>query len=461
MHRPLLLLTAIFASIASNLSGNPVAWDSAGAANPILPGYYADPSLVQHDGKTYLYATLDPWGDETLGCWESDDFKNWTYRVLNWPTKSACKSPTSGGASVWAPSVVRGPDGRFFMYISVRNEVWVGVAEHPLGPWKNALGDQPLINGKFRPGFHMIDAEAFIDDDGSAYLYWGSGYGWKNGRCWAAKLTHGMTALDGEVRDVTPQNYFEGPFMVKHGERYFLTYSQGVTIKDTYRVHYAVGPTPFGPFTEAENSPILATDHLNHIVSPGHHAIFPHEGRHYILYHRHSVPFDPKFIGRQTCVDPLIFTANGFIEKVTSTHSGPALIRGRAESVGIATGATVTASSQAGANHAPARVLDNNYATRWAAAPGDRQPWLQLDLGSVKTIKRQILRPEYAWKPCRLAVECSDDGQTWRRLADHTVEPATGSPIAIEAETLARYLRIIFTPSEKDPAPALFEWAVF
>lgn len=30
--------------------------------NPILPGYFADPSLVQYEGKFYLYATVDPWG---------------------------------------------------------------------------------------------------------------------------------------------------------------------------------------------------------------------------------------------------------------------------------------------------------------------------------------------------------------------------------------------------------------
>lgn len=29
--------------------------------NPILPGYFADPSLVQYEGKFYLYATVDPW----------------------------------------------------------------------------------------------------------------------------------------------------------------------------------------------------------------------------------------------------------------------------------------------------------------------------------------------------------------------------------------------------------------
>ena len=97
------------------------------SANPILPGYYADPAIVEQGGKAYIYATLDPWGDKTLGCWESSDFKNWTYRTLNWPTKEACTSPKSNRAAVWAPSVVKGLDGKYHMVVSVGGEVWAGV----------------------------------------------------------------------------------------------------------------------------------------------------------------------------------------------------------------------------------------------------------------------------------------------------------------------------------------------
>ena len=71
-----------------------------GMGNPILPGYYADPSFVEFEGQYYIYATLDPWGGKTLGCWVSSDFRNWNYRELNWPTKAACTSPTSKGAMV-------------------------------------------------------------------------------------------------------------------------------------------------------------------------------------------------------------------------------------------------------------------------------------------------------------------------------------------------------------------------
>ncbi|MFT3829128.1 MAG: family 43 glycosylhydrolase [Opitutaceae bacterium] len=426
------------------------------SSNPILPGYYADPSFLEVSGHFYVYATLDPWGGDKLGCWESTDLRSWTYRTLNWPTKAACTSRTSSGAMVWAPSVVRGADGRFHMYVSVGSEVWAGVAEHPLGPWRNALGDRPLIPGDFRPGFHMIDAEAFIDDDGSAYLYWGSGLNWINGRCWAVRLKPDMVTFDGEVRDVTPSNYFEGPFMVKHAGRYFLTYSAGKTTTDTYHVRYAVGATPFGPFTEAPNSPILATDRMNDVVSPGHHAIATIAGRSYILYHRHSVPFDPEFIARQTCADELDFTDNGLIAPIVSTHAAPEAFR-RAMPASLAESAL--ASGEATASTRAANVLDDNFATRWSATDAKTPAWLQVDLGAVQPFATQELRFEYAWRTYRFLLEQSDDGTHWTTLRDCRDVGVSGSPVLIEHPGRARYLRLTF-PAVSAPTPALFEWAV-
>ena len=427
------------------------------SGNPILPGYFADPSLVQHAGKAYIYATLDPWGDRTLGCWESTDFKSWSYRVLNWPTKEACKSSSSGGSAVWAPSVVRAKNGMFYMYVSVHNEVWAGIADHPLGPWRNVLGDRPLIPGNFKPGFHMIDAEGFVDDDGTGWLYWGSGHGWKNGRCWAVKLKSDMVTFDGEVHDVTPANYFEGPILVKRGGRYFLMNSTGITINDNYQVHYAVGDNPLGPFVEPANSPILVTDKARNIISPGHHTVFRFGDKDYILYHRHSIPFDPKVVGRQVCVDELKFTADGLIEKVVPTHEGPDLARGRKTSLP----AVVIASSEAGPDGAAAFAADDNYATRWSPAGEAAGGWLQLDLGEVRSFARQEIRFEFAWKPYRFQAQVSDDGATWKMLEDRSTEPAQGSPVVVGQPASARYLRLLFPDAVKSREISVFEWTVF
>ncbi|MBI2513907.1 MAG: family 43 glycosylhydrolase [Opitutae bacterium] len=433
-------------------------WDAPGAANPILPGYFADPSLVPHDGKFYLYATIDPWGGRTLGCWESSDFKNWIFRELNWPTKEACTSPTSKSAMVWAPSVIRAPDGRFMMFVSVGSEVWVGTAASPLGPWRDANGGRPLIPATWNTTYHMIDAEAFVDDDGAVYLFWGSGWGWKNGHCFAAKLNPDLVSFAGEPRDVTPAHYFEGPFLFKHAGRYYLTYSNGKTVTDTYQVHYATGPGPLGPFTEAPNSPLLVTDAAHDIVSPGHHAMFHRGAQAFILYHRHRLPFVTDTAFRQTCVDELHFTADGLIEKVRPTHAGPALVQGRAAAH---LAATATASSSLDALHDAARATDDNYATRWAAAPTDRNPTLTLDLGRATRVDRLELRPEFAANACALALEVSADGERWQTLADHRAAGLRGSPLVLSVARECRYLRLTFPAAGETQTASLWECAAY
>ncbi|MBC7784237.1 MAG: family 43 glycosylhydrolase [Burkholderiales bacterium] len=435
------------------------AWDSPGNANPILPGYYADPSVVRHDGKYFMYATLDPWGDETLGCWESADFKNWTFRELNWPTKKLCTSPTSGGAKVWAPSVIKAPSGKFHMFVSVGSEVWTGVADSPTGPWKNTLGDKPLVRADFNAAYHMIDADAFIDDDGAVYLYWGSGWNWVNGHCFVAKMNHDLTGFDGEVKDVTPGNYFEGPIMLKQKGKYYLTYSQGRTDRDTYAVHYATGDSPLGPFTEASTSPILITDKPKNILGPGHHTFLREEGKTYIVYHRHSLPFQGRPIRRQICMDELHFDEAGLIKKIVPTLAGPSFAQGRgAGRVNIAAAAIATASDSDVPERGAMRVLDDNYATRWAPKPDAAGGWLQLDLGSVKKIAGQEIRPEYAWKPYAFKIESSNDAATWQTVVDYTDKPVRGSPLIIDTPLEARYLRIVFPASVPGRDISLWEW---
>jgi beta-xylosidase len=289
-------------------------------ANPIIPGYFADPTIIKENGTFYIYATIDPWGGEELGVFETNDFVHFTQRHLNWPTKKACTSPTSQRANVWAPSVVKGRDGKFHMFVSVGNEVWAGVADHPLGPWRNSRPDNsPLIAYNDFKGInvHNIDADAFVDDDGTAYLYWGSGFNWVNGHCMAARLTYNMNAFDGIPVEVTPPHYFEGPHMIKRNGTYYPMFSEGKAIDSTYKVGYATGKTPFGPFTEGANSPILKTVPGTALIGPGHHTVFREQRQDYILYHR-IYPQQKDYVLRQLCVDSLKFDNKGNILPIIS-----------------------------------------------------------------------------------------------------------------------------------------------
>jgi beta-xylosidase len=284
--------------------------------NPIMDGYFADPSILKDGENYYIYATIDPWGGEELAVFETKDFKHFEQKHLNWPSKKACTSPTSNGSMVWAPSVVKAPDGKFHMFVSVGSEIWAGVSDSPLGPWKNVKSDNsPFIAGNAYPGFHMIDAECFIDNDKQAYLYWGSGLNWVNGHCFAVKLDKDLASFVGKPKDISPPNYFEAPFMYKRKGTYYLMYSEGKAIDHTYKIRYSTGKTPFGPWIEGKNSPILSTSTDSTTYGPGHHTVFRENKQEYILYHR-IFPQKKDYVLRQLCIDSLNFDKQGNIQKI-------------------------------------------------------------------------------------------------------------------------------------------------
>ncbi len=442
------LIVGLLALAAAPAFGRDGALDP-GMRNPLLPGYFADPSIVRDGDEWFVFATIDPWGADTLGLWRSRNFRDWTFETPNWPTKAAATSPTSGNSKVWAPSVVKGRDGKFWMYVSVGSEIWVGSADHPAGPWRDANGGKPLIPRDFRPGLHMIDAEAFVDDDGQAYLYWGSGLNWVNGHCFVAKLKPDMVTFDGEPRDITPPHYFEAPFMLKRGGRYFLTYSWGNTTKDTYQLRYAVGSSPMGPFSEVSDQPLLATDMKRQIISPGHHAIYSAGGEDFVLYHRQALPFTPAgdMVLRQVAVDRL--TVSGDKLSIVPTHRGADVPGAAARRSRARPAARLTASGAADAAHSPAAAGDDNYATNWRSNPG--AAWLQADLGAVKAIGATTLRPAYPTATISFSVEASLDGKVWRQIAAERA--ASGSPITLPAIPKTRFVRLVF-PQGAD----ILEW---
>jgi beta-xylosidase len=251
-----------------------------------------------------------------LGVLTTPNFLKFETKHINWPTKKACTSPTSNQSMVWAPSVVKALNGKFYMYVAVGSELWVGESNRPLGPWKNAKKDNtPLVSGNEYPGVHNIDPDCFIDQDGQAYLYWGSGLNWVNGHCMAVKLKKDMTTFDGQPADITPPHYFEAPHMVKRNKLYYLMYSYGRAIDATYQVRYSVGKTPFGPWTEGKYDPILSTSSDSTTVGPGHHTVFRNKEQNYILYHRIH-PQKKEFVLRELCLDRLQFDVHGNILKI-------------------------------------------------------------------------------------------------------------------------------------------------
>ena len=308
-----------------------------------------------------------------------------------------------------------------------------------------------MIAKGLAPDYHMIDAEAFIDRDGQAYLYWGSGLNWTNGHCFAVRLKSDMVSFDGEPRDVTPAQYFEAPFMIRAGSHYVLTYSDGNTTKDTYKVRYAIGDTPFGPFREGPGSPILQTDRSRDVISPGHHAIVQSGDKTYILYHRQALPSPTSRTDtlRQVAIDPLIVRDDGTIAPVLPSHANsvagfaPTRMRGLPLRVSGKGSDTL---------HGADRAADENYATLWRPMPGEPAT-LNADLGAIRMVWGSSLRMEFPTKRYPVAVSVSDDGLRWYVVAQD--RQAQGSPIILPHALRTRYLRLTI------PADAgVWEWTI-
>lgn len=139
------------------------------------------------------------------------------------------------------------------MYFSVGDGAGIGVARsvtrRPEGPFEDVLG-RPLVPGVVR-GAEGIDAQVFVDykdpneDDGGVHGGDGAGAGDREGRNWlyfggwghavVVELGSDMVSLKGEYKEITPEGYVEGPWMMKRDRVYYFMFSVG-------------GYVPFFPF---------------------------------------------------------------------------------------------------------------------------------------------------------------------------------------------------------------------
>ncbi|MER6184525.1 family 43 glycosylhydrolase [Streptomyces sp. NPDC001652] len=287
--------------------------------SPVLPGLNADPDVHYLNGEYWIYPTTDGfqgWGGTRFKAYSSKDLVHWKdHGVIldlgpdvTWADKYA-----------WAPAIAE-RDGRYYFYFCAEQQIGVAVADSPAGPFKDALG-KPLVakGGSFQG--QMIDPAVYTDDDGTAYLYWGNGHGY------VVPLNDDMTSYDPtEVKDITPDNFREGSFVIKRKGTYYFMWSEDDTRSENYHVAYATGPSPLGPWTK--KGTILSKRPEYGILATGHHSVVNTPGTDdwYIVYHRFALNGPGRAGGdgmhRETTVDRMEFAADGSILPVVPTLEG-------------------------------------------------------------------------------------------------------------------------------------------
>jgi hypothetical protein len=283
--------------------------------SPLLPGLTADPNIQEFGGRYYIYPTTDGfegWGGTRFTVHSSDDLVTWQDHgvVLDLETDVRWADRYA-----WAPAAGE-RDGAYYFYFCANQQIGVAVGDSPTGPFRDAL-DRPLVARDDYAG-QMIDPAVFRDDDGTTYLYWG------NTEAYGVPLHDDMVSFDPErVRRFTPEGFREGACVVKRRGLYYFMWSEDDTRSEDYRVAYATGPSPLGPWTK--RGVILRKRPEYGILATGHHTVVnvPGTDDWFICYHRFAVPGPgtPRGDGthRESTLDRLVFAADGSIEEVVPT----------------------------------------------------------------------------------------------------------------------------------------------
>lgn len=294
------------------------------AGNPIFEGWYADPEGTVFGERYWIYPTYSARYEEQvfLDAFSSPDLVNWTKHSRIIDTTAV----RWAWRAMWAPAAIE-KDGRYYLFFAANDiqsdeepgGIGIGVADDPGGPFRDYLG-QPLID-TFHNGAQPIDQFVFRDGE-TYYLFYG---GWRHAN--VAQLNDTFTGFvpfdDGTVfREITPQDYVEGPFVLERNGMFYFMWSEGGWTGDDYRVAYAIADSPLGPFervgTILEQDSAIAT-------GAGHHSVInvPNTDEWYIVYHRRPIPSEGRD-HRVTAIDRMYFNDDGTIQPVQMTNEGVA-----------------------------------------------------------------------------------------------------------------------------------------
>jgi beta-xylosidase len=320
--------TLLFGSVLPGL----VAATAASGANPIVSHLFtADPAAHAFGDRLYVYTSHDEPGAKYYDMFDWRLFS--TADLATWQDHGpafALKDFAWAKQWAWAPDAIQA-NGKYYLFLPTdRSKIGVAVGDTPTGPFKDAIG-RPLIDNTTMPeaGREPIDPAVLIDDDRQAYLFFG---------CREAKvvrLDRSLTKLTSALQDVVlldpqgkpipvaapdvqpslPMGYGEAPWVFKRAGKYYFVYSNGWAPEST--LVYAIGDAPMGPFTFV--GPVMT-----HVPCVTHHgSIVQFHGKWYVFYHTSELSGGDTH-RRAVCVDELTFAADGKINPVTATKTGPA-----------------------------------------------------------------------------------------------------------------------------------------
>lgn len=385
----------------------------------------ADPAVVEFRGEYYMFVT------RSHGYWHSTDLQNWNFipAPANWYPQG-CNAPAAHNYKDSLLYVCGDPSGSMSVLYT---------DDPKKGNWKGV----PAI-------LHDLqDPDLFIDDDGKAYMFWGSSNvfpirgieldnhrflpkGEKKELFGLDLANHGWERFgENHVSDSDLGGFIEGPWMTKHNGKYYLQYGSPGTEFNVYGDGVYVADHPMGPYTYQKHNPVSYKPG-GFMNGAGHGSSVLGPDSTYWHFASMSLSINVNW-ERRLCMFPMGFDNDGIMFCDTRfgdyPHYAPAVPGKKGEFRGwmlLSYKKPVTASSYV-KEYTPAALTDEKTKSFWLAEANNDNQWVMIDLQKEAEVcavqinyhdYQSNMYGRYEGLYHRYYVEGSSDGKNWKILVD-------------------------------------------
>lgn len=295
--------------------------------NPILPGWYSDPSVCTDGKGDYYLVTSTFTYFPGVPLFHSRDLVNWEQKghVLTRPSQLQNMETQGVSGGIFAPDISYNPANK--TYYMITTNVGAGnffvKTQDPTGEWSDPI---------MLPEVQGIDPAFFFDDNGKAYIvnnddapdgkpeYPGHRtvrvveFDTNTDRCVGPRKIVVNKGVHPEDKPI----WCEGPHIYKINGKYYLMTAEGGTSTWHSEVIYR-GDSPMGPFTPWEGNPILTQRTLdksreNPVTCAGHADIVqgPDGDWWGVFLACRPLKDDMENLGRETFIMPVKWTEDGW-----------------------------------------------------------------------------------------------------------------------------------------------------
>lgn len=429
----------------------------------------ADPAVVEFRGEYYMFVT------RSHGYWHSTDLVEWDFITPK---------------SIWYPQGCNAPAAHSY------KDSLLYVTGDPSGSMSILYSDDPGSGvWKATPAIlhDLQDPDLFIDDDGQAYMFWGSSNlhpvrGKKlnmKDRFLVESETfelfntdstaHGWERFGENHSDRNIRAYIEGAWMTKHNGKYYMQYGAPGTEFNVYGDGVYTADDPMGPYTYQVHNPVSYKPG-GFMNGAGHGSTVLDTDGNYWHFATMSLSAIVNW-ERRICLFPTFFDEDGIMycdnEYGDYPHYAPSQKGKRGAFTGwmlLSYDKPVTASSYAeGAakraegfsdanrpvvspDFKPANLTDENCKTYWLAKENSDREWVCIDLekpASVHALQLNFFDHETGLYTRveglrqRYVIEGSLDGEKWFILEDRSLSEtdAPNAYIQLDRPMEARYIK--------------------